>query len=214
MDLAPDQSKYDPTDERLRTAARILQDALDAKSLEEEEALWTQIIDEYSSLSADWVPDVVGRALGNRGNARSRRGDLMGALEDYNASIKLCPWSVDPVLNRGVALEALGRWDEAIRDYRAILKVAPLDPLAGTILETRTPVRGGGMKRRGTTREPRLWRRVRFRDGEQGLRVVSVGADRRSSAPDADAAEAVPRVSRHESGPGCGPVGLRARGRG
>jgi hypothetical protein len=37
------------------------------------------------------------------------QGKLGQALADYNASIKLCPWSVDPVINRGVALEALGR---------------------------------------------------------------------------------------------------------
>lgn len=37
------------------------------------------------------------------------QGKLTQALSDYNASIKLCPWSVDPVINRGVLLEALGR---------------------------------------------------------------------------------------------------------
>jgi tetratricopeptide (TPR) repeat protein len=59
------------------------------------------------------VADVVGRAYGNRGNARSRQGKLQAALADYNTSIQLCPWSVDPVLNRGVALEALGRFEGA-----------------------------------------------------------------------------------------------------
>ncbi len=59
------------------------------------------------------MPDVVGRAWGNRGNARARQGRLQEALADYNASIALCPWSVDPVLNRGVALEALGRFEGA-----------------------------------------------------------------------------------------------------
>ena len=42
----------------------------------------------------------VGRAYGNRGNARSRMGRLGEALADYNKSIQICPWSVDPVLNR------------------------------------------------------------------------------------------------------------------
>ena len=40
------------------------------------------------------------RALGNRGNARTRQGKLDAALGDLNAAIKLCPWAVDPVLNR------------------------------------------------------------------------------------------------------------------
>ncbi|CAD7700079.1 unnamed protein product [Ostreobium quekettii] len=128
--LAPDQSRYDAADPELRAAAGLVREALEAGSLEEEEELWTRIIDGYGGRDAEWAPDVVGRALGNRGNARSRRGDLAGAVADYNAAIEACPWSVDPVLNRGVALEALGRWDEAIRDYRSVLKVAPFDPSA------------------------------------------------------------------------------------
>ena len=65
----------------------------------------------YGGLDRPWVPDVVGRAWGNRGNARARQGKLQEALADYNTSIALCPWSVDPVLNRGVALEAMGRFE-------------------------------------------------------------------------------------------------------
>ena len=65
-----------------------------------EEELFTKLIDDYQPLDAKWVPDVVGRALGNRGNARSRQGRLDDAIADYNASIQLCPWSLDPVLNR------------------------------------------------------------------------------------------------------------------
>lgn len=64
----------------------------------------------YGGLDRPWVPDVVGRAWGNRGNARARQGKLEAALSDYNTSIALCPWSVDPLLNRGVALEAMGRF--------------------------------------------------------------------------------------------------------
>jgi hypothetical protein len=37
------------------------------------------------------------------------QGKLAPALSDFNAAIQLCPWSVDPVINRGVVLEALGR---------------------------------------------------------------------------------------------------------
>ena len=42
----------------------------------------------------------MGRAYGNRGNARSRQGKMDLALVDYNKAIAICPWSVDPVLNR------------------------------------------------------------------------------------------------------------------
>ena len=68
--------------------------------LQEEERLWTLIIDKYGRFEANWVPDVVGRAWGNRGNARSRQGKLQEALADYNEAIRICPWSGDPVLNR------------------------------------------------------------------------------------------------------------------
>lgn len=73
--------------------------------------LWcrTRIIDEFGQKRGPWVPDVVGRAWGNRGNARSRQGKLDAALRDYNTAIQLCPWSVDPLLNRGAVLEQLGR---------------------------------------------------------------------------------------------------------
>jgi tetratricopeptide (TPR) repeat protein len=128
--LAPNQALYDPADPKLRAAAALLQEGLNAPTVAAEEAVWTRIIAEYGGLDAPWVPDVVGRAWGNRGNARSRQGKLAEALEDYNTAIALCPWSPDPVLNRGVVLEALGRFPEACADYRAVLAVSPEDPSA------------------------------------------------------------------------------------
>lgn len=41
--------------------------------VEEEESLWTQVIDKYGKLDAEWVSDIVSRAWGNRGNSRSRQ---------------------------------------------------------------------------------------------------------------------------------------------
>lgn len=35
-------------------------------------------------------------------------GKLEAALGDYNAAMQLCPWSVDPVLNRWVGMRAGG----------------------------------------------------------------------------------------------------------
>lgn len=69
-------------------------------AVQQEEALLTELIDKYRDSHANWTPDVVGRAYGNRGNARSRQGKLEQSLEDYNLAIKICPWSGDPVLNR------------------------------------------------------------------------------------------------------------------
>ena len=128
--LAPDQAQYDKYDDELRRAANMIQEGLNASTVEEEENVWTKIIEEFSNSNAVWRDDIVGRAYGNRGNARSRQGKIQDALNDYNVSIKTCPWSVDPVLNRGVLLENIGRFDDAKRDYTAVLKVAPLDPAA------------------------------------------------------------------------------------
>jgi len=50
--------------------------------VEEEESLWTQVIDKYGKLDAEWVSDIVSRAWGNRGNSRSRQ---VSAFLLYNA---------------------------------------------------------------------------------------------------------------------------------
>ncbi|KAH7426921.1 hypothetical protein KP509_10G022100 [Ceratopteris richardii] len=131
IDKSKEPSKpFDATDKRLQDAATTFQKALNATTVVEEEQLWTEVIEKYGLLDAEWVPDIVSRAYGNRGNARSRQGKLEAALEDYDKSIMLAPYAVDPVLNRGVALENLGRYDEASADYIAVLRVQPKDPAA------------------------------------------------------------------------------------
>lgn len=59
--------------------------------VEEEEKLWTQVIDRYGGLDAEWVSDIVSRAWGNRGNSRSRQGKMEEALADFDRSIALAP---------------------------------------------------------------------------------------------------------------------------
>lgn len=128
---AAPRGTFDPADEQLRAAATTFERALTASTVEEEEALWTVVLASCARAGGrEWVPDIASRALGNRGNARSRQGRLQEALEDFNESIRLAPYAVDPVLNRGVALEAMGRFQEAAADYRAVLAVAPNDPSA------------------------------------------------------------------------------------
>ncbi|GAX80916.1 hypothetical protein CEUSTIGMA_g8351.t1 [Chlamydomonas eustigma] len=156
LELAPDQSKYDPGDAKLRQALEMLQQGLNAGDVQLEEATWTKIINQYSSVDAPWVPDVVGRAYGNRGNARSRQGRLEEALLDYNKAMEICPWSVDPVLNRGVALEALGRFEEAVSDYRAVLAAEPEDPAAWNNLGNATAGLGSWEEAAGYFRKATL----------------------------------------------------------
>jgi tetratricopeptide (TPR) repeat protein len=74
------------------------------------ETYWTQIIEEFPTNAAAWS---------NRGNSR-----------DYNKAIELAPGVTDPFLNRGAALEGLGKWEEAIVDYNHILEIDPNDAMA------------------------------------------------------------------------------------
>lgn len=53
-----------PKDPELREAAALLQRALNAHNVGEEEALWTQVIEGYGDLDKAWVPDVVRRSEG------------------------------------------------------------------------------------------------------------------------------------------------------
>ncbi|TAE47763.1 MAG: tetratricopeptide repeat protein, partial [Oscillatoriales cyanobacterium] len=72
------------------------------------ETLWTEIIDKFPSQAAAWS---------NRGNSRVSQNKLQLAIADYEKAIELAPNAPDPYLNRGTALEGLGRWEEAIADY-------------------------------------------------------------------------------------------------
>ncbi|KAG6557164.1 hypothetical protein Mapa_001091 [Marchantia paleacea] len=130
LTTTPKTALFDAGDERLQNAASVFRQALEATTVEEEERLWTEVINTSENVDAEWVQDILARAFGNRGNARSRQGNLEEALVDYNRSIQLAPYAVDPVLNRGVALESLGRYEEASADYEAVLKAQPEDPAA------------------------------------------------------------------------------------
>lgn len=45
-ELTPNQAGYDPSDPELRAAAALLQEALNAQGVVQEEALWTRVIEE------------------------------------------------------------------------------------------------------------------------------------------------------------------------
>lgn len=76
----------------------------------------------------------MGRAYGNRGNARSRQGKMEEALADFGEAISLCPWSVDPLLNRfGITLKSILSDLDSCRDAAksSILDISSLPPLTG-----------------------------------------------------------------------------------
>ena len=60
-------------------------------------------------------------ALSNRGNIRLALGDPEGAIRDQTMAIQISADDLDPYLNRGIAEEALQRWEEASKDYKYVL---------------------------------------------------------------------------------------------
>jgi tetratricopeptide (TPR) repeat protein len=64
-------------------------------------------------------------ALFARGVQNHQAGDLVGAIEAYQAALELQPDRVDARSNLGAAYARLGRHDEAIQHYRAVLERVP-----------------------------------------------------------------------------------------
>jgi tetratricopeptide (TPR) repeat protein len=64
-------------------------------------------------------------ALNNRGKAKSLRGDVRGALDDYGASIKADPDLAQAFANRGYLLLTVGDRSGALRDFEAAIRLEP-----------------------------------------------------------------------------------------
>lgn len=99
--------------------------AVNAPTVQEEEAAWTKMLDRFAGL-----PDIEVRVRCNRGNSLARQGKLQEALKDYDRAIELVPSAADPHLNRGAVYESLGRLEEALKDYDVVLQDDPTDPAA------------------------------------------------------------------------------------
>jgi tetratricopeptide (TPR) repeat protein len=64
-------------------------------------------------------------ALNNEGVELQKAGDLRGALAKYSAALELNPSHFGFRLNYGLALSGLGRWNEAILEFREVLRLDP-----------------------------------------------------------------------------------------
>jgi tetratricopeptide (TPR) repeat protein len=64
-------------------------------------------------------------ALFARGVTLHQSGDVMGAIEFYEAALEKDPERVDARSNLGAAFAGLGRYDEAARHYREVLARVP-----------------------------------------------------------------------------------------
>jgi tetratricopeptide (TPR) repeat protein len=98
------------------TAQQCFERGVNAADLAEKVRLFTEAID----LQPDFAD-----AFTNRGLARAERGDLDGALEDYNQSIALKSNSYVAFNNRGNALADLGDSDGALADYDQAIELNP-----------------------------------------------------------------------------------------
>lgn len=103
--LRPDPLSYDAADPRLREAANALQLALNAESLEREDAAWTAVIERYEPL----IEVTRMREKRDRGNAtgnnkNSNDGDDAGRYSETSPA----PWAEEIVSraygNRGNAV--------------------------------------------------------------------------------------------------------------
>jgi tetratricopeptide (TPR) repeat protein len=69
-------------------------------------------------LKPDYAP-----AFYNRGNARSDKGDLEGALQDYSEAIRLKPDYALAFNNRGLARSDKGDLEGALQDYNEAIRL-------------------------------------------------------------------------------------------
>jgi tetratricopeptide (TPR) repeat protein len=60
-----------------------------------------------------------------QGFARQQKGDLDGALADYNQAITLDPHNVEALSRRALAERDKGNWDAALADFNTVLAYAP-----------------------------------------------------------------------------------------
>lgn len=64
----------------------------------------------------------------NRGAAQVAMGYPRAGIDDMTAAEKLSPGEPAILANRGAAWEALGKWDNALRDYQAALRGGQIQP--------------------------------------------------------------------------------------
>jgi tetratricopeptide (TPR) repeat protein len=69
-------------------------------------------------------PDYL-EAFNNRGIARQAKGDLEGALQDYNTAILLKPDDALAYYNRGIARQAKGDLEGELHDYNMAIRLNP-----------------------------------------------------------------------------------------
>jgi tetratricopeptide (TPR) repeat protein len=78
-----------------------------------------------SIVASDGIAQTTARDYCNRGVARQKKGDLDGALADYNRAIELNPQDATPYNNRGLVKATKGDLDGALADYDRAVQLSP-----------------------------------------------------------------------------------------
>jgi tetratricopeptide (TPR) repeat protein len=92
---------------------------------------WPVAIAKYSfALSLTSEPRVVAFALARRGHARVASGDIVGALEDLNACLKVDPSLTDALIDRSECYDRAGERGKAIEDCSRAIALKPTSALA------------------------------------------------------------------------------------
>jgi tetratricopeptide (TPR) repeat protein len=82
------------------------------------------------AINASTLPQATAGLHLNRAQARQKKGDLKGALEDINTSLTLLPGNVYAYVNRAALLREMGDAEGAVKDYTRAVKANSKFPVA------------------------------------------------------------------------------------
>jgi tetratricopeptide (TPR) repeat protein len=107
-------NKATPIEEKELTAQEWFENGITKSHPDEKIYCYTQAI----LLKPDYA-----YAYNNRGSARSKKGDLDGAIKDYNEAIRFKPEKADFYHNRGLTRSQKGDLEGAIEDYNEAIRL-------------------------------------------------------------------------------------------
>ena len=116
--------------------------------------LQKQLEDLLASNRAESDSEAKALVLNNAGVVLEQKGDLAGALDDYDQAAKVDVTNVIFQRNAALLLCKLGRADEAIRRLRDILSIDPNDPETLQILAVANELAGGDLARKQSLPAP------------------------------------------------------------
>jgi tetratricopeptide (TPR) repeat protein len=80
--------------------------------------------DTENYLSSDFIPNSAAD-FSNRGLARQAKGDLKGAITDFNSAVAVDPQNAQAFYRRGLAKQALDDRADAIADFTEVIRLNP-----------------------------------------------------------------------------------------